>query len=192
MEDSEKPDQLREHSFDGIQEYDNQLPRWWVNMFLLTTLFGIVYFYLFHIEDSQKSLEQEYVEDRQTHLLRQKIREPKNSNGYSEEELLALVKRPEILEKGRAIFVAKCASCHGDLGQGIVGPNLTDDYWLHGSKMSEIVHTITFGVAEKGMIAWKDILSSDEIHNVAAYIKSIRGSEVANPKKPDGILIKEK
>ncbi len=90
------------------------------------------------------------------------------------------------MAKGKEIFAGRCVPCHGDRGQGIVGPNLTDDFWLHGGRPSEIYHTITEGVPEKGMVPWKTQLSPEEIAAVTAYVGTLRGTNPPNPKPPEG------
>jgi cbb3-type cytochrome c oxidase subunit III len=90
------------------------------------------------------------------------------------------------LEAGAAIFQKNCASCHGKEGQGGIGPNMTDDYWLRGAGMSNIVHTIKVGVPAKGMISWQPVLKEQEILEVASYILTLHGTNPPNPKKPQG------
>lgn len=90
------------------------------------------------------------------------------------------------IDAGKAIFLKNCASCHGNKGQGGIGPNMTDDYWLHGAGMTNVVHTITNGVPAKGMISWKPILSEKEILQVASYLLTLHGTNPPNPKKPQG------
>ncbi|MEJ2055683.1 MAG: c-type cytochrome, partial [Calditrichaceae bacterium] len=90
------------------------------------------------------------------------------------------------LSAGKEIFLKNCASCHGDKGQGGIGPNMTDDYWLHGAGMNNVIHTIKNGVPSKGMIAWQPILSEKEIKQVASYLLSLHGTNPPNPKKPQG------
>ena len=108
-----------------------------------------------------------------------------------EEELRALLSLPARVQAGKSIFQVRCASCHGAEGQGGIGPNLTDDYWLHGGKMTEIRDTVTRGVPEKGMPPWGALLKKDEIHSVVAFIKSIRGSQPPNAKAPQGVKVEE-
>ncbi len=186
MEDNQESNLLRPHSFDGIQEYDNQLPRWWVMKFWLTIGFAVAYIYWFHLADEGRGLMVEYeIETKKMAMTRAK--EP-TSVPLTEDELRAYIKDPEILKSGAAIFHEKCVSCHADDGGGIVGPNLTDRYWLHGNQMLDIVRTVTDGVPEKGMIPWKSLLNRDQIHWVSAYIKSLEGTIAKNPKKPEGTL----
>ncbi len=90
------------------------------------------------------------------------------------------------LQAGEAIYQKNCASCHGNAGQGGIGPNMTDDYWIHGAGMSHVVYIIKVGVPAKGMIAWQPILSEEEILQVASYILTLHGTNPPNPKKPQG------
>ncbi|HRN93726.1 MAG TPA: c-type cytochrome, partial [Chitinophagales bacterium] len=95
------------------------------------------------------------------------------------------------IKAGKTIFESNCAVCHGKEAEGIVGPNLTDDYWLHGGSLNDIFKTIKYGVLEKGMTSWKDILSPTDIVDVTSYVKSLHGTKPANAKAPDGELYKE-
>ena len=108
------------------------------------------------------------------------------SGAVSDQALLALQKNAGAMAKGKEIFVGRCVPCHGDGGQGIVGPNLTDDFWLHGGRPSEIYRTITEGVPEKGMVPWKTQLSPEEIAAVTAYVGTLHGTHPPNPKPPEG------
>jgi cytochrome c oxidase cbb3-type subunit 3 len=119
----------------------------------------------------------------------QKALQTPSTPELSEDQLMAMVSQESVLKSGAEIFKSRCVSCHGAEGEGIVGPNLTDDYWIHGGRMTEIVATITNGVPAKGMVPWKSMLSADEIHQVAAFVKSIRGQKVKNPKAPEGTLV---
>ena len=93
---------------------------------------------------------------------------------------------PASLEAGNAIFQKNCASCHGNAGQGGIGPNMTDDYWIHGAGMDNMVHTIKVGVPAKGMISWQPVLSEEEILQVASFILALHGTNPPSPKKPQG------
>lgn len=175
------------HEYDGIEELDNSLPNWWLNLFYLTILFAVGYFIYFELGDG-KSLLREYQDDKAQYDLAELVK----SNQIkipSEEELLQKVKEPNRNVLGVGIFQSKCASCHGNQGQGGIGPNLTDNYWLHGAKLADITTTITKGVLDKGMPPWGPVLSQDEIVSVVAYIHSIHGSNPPGAKAPQGELI---
>ena len=103
-----------------------------------------------------------------------------------EDGLLNLIKSDSALSKGKEVYVKNCVVCHGQNGEGLVGPNLTDAYWIHGGTLVAIRKVIQEGVLDKGMLAWKAVLPSDEIDNVTAYIRSLKGTNPANPKAPQG------
>ncbi len=90
------------------------------------------------------------------------------------------------LAAGKQVFMTNCVTCHGQGGAGGIGPNLTDDYYLHGRGMANTVKTITNGVAAKGMISWRGILKEDQIKQAASYILSLHGTNPPNPKAPQG------
>lgn len=104
----------------------------------------------------------------------------------SDEALFAILKDSHEKEEGMKIFTTNCVTCHGAHGEGGVGPNLTDNYWLHGGKPEKIYHTITVGVPEKGMISWTQVLTKDQIKHVAAYVVSLKGTNPPNGKVPSG------
>ena len=110
----------------------------------------------------------------------------------SESELLTLLEEPTELTSGEEIFLDKCALCHGDSGEGFIGPNLTDNYWIHGKgKISDIAATIRSGVPDEGMAAWQGRFPEENILQIAAYIKSLKGTQAENAKEPDGKLIED-
>jgi cytochrome c oxidase cbb3-type subunit 3 len=97
----------------------------------------------------------------------------------------------DALADGKAIFVRSCVSCHGNYAEGKIGPNLTDDYWLHGAGMSNVVKTIKYGYPTKGMLAWRGELKPEQIIQVASYVLSLHGTNPPNPKPPQGDLVKQ-
>jgi cytochrome c oxidase cbb3-type subunit 3 len=110
-----------------------------------------------------------------------------NTTNLADENTVKLVTTPAVLESGKAVFQTNCAACHGDKGQGVVGPNLTDDYWLHGGKISEVFKTIRYGVLDKGMPAWDKPLSPQKISDVANYIESLHGTNPPGAKAQEGV-----
>ena len=178
---------LLDHNYDGIQELDHPLPRWWVSLFYLTIVFaaGYVSYYMTGIGPSLR-------EELATSLAEIEARKPApqpGGDGLSDEALIALAAQPEKVANGKDVFAGKCAACHGDKGQGIIGPNLTDDHWLHGTgKPSEVAAIVRDGVVEKGMPPWGPVLTPDELKNVTAYIRSIHGTKPAGAKEPQGNL----
>jgi cytochrome c oxidase cbb3-type subunit 3 len=109
----------------------------------------------------------------------------------SEDELRAFMKDSARIKAGREVFQGKCVSCHGAQGQGGIGPNLTDDYWIHGGKMTDIVKVVSEGVLDKGMPPWGAILKQDELYSVVIFVKSLRGTNPPGAKAPQGDLVKE-
>jgi cytochrome c oxidase cbb3-type subunit 3 len=102
-----------------------------------------------------------------------------------------MVKDSAKVKAGKDLFQVRCVACHGASGQGLIGPNLTDEYWLHGGKLTDISNTITNGVSDKGMPPWGPVMTADQIHSVVAFIRSIRGTNPSGAKAPQGELYKE-
>lgn len=175
---TKKDEKLLDHNYDGIQELDNPLPRWWVYLFLGTVLFSIGYFGA-HTLGYAKSIDSKF------HTQLKEIQGTSKSE-KSDAPVLAFDKTTENLSKGKEVFDLRCAACHRADGGGMVGPNLTDAYWLHGGSSQEIYNTVFNGVPAKGMLAWGPILKPEEIVSVVVYIQSLKGSHPANPKDPEG------
>lgn len=180
-------DKVRPYVADGIEEYDNPLPSWWTWLFILTIFFGIAYMIDLHLFawdllDEELKNEQLAYEAQQKALL-QSTQGP----GESVEKRM---KDSELIEQGKMVFQGNCAACHGASGEGLVGPNLTDPYWIHGGAANDIIQTIAKGVPEKGMIAWSSILGPKKIEAAAAYVMSLSGSHPANAKGPQGVEFK--
>ncbi len=177
------------HTYDGIGELDHSLPAWWINGFYLNIIFALGYFFYYIMGDGP-SLLKEYQKEKNEYEYAQALKKD-SSKGASEEELRAFLKEPSRIQAGLQIFQTRCVVCHGAQGQGGIGPNLTDDYWIHGGKMTEILAVVVNGVPEKGMAPWGGILKLDEIYSVVTFIKSLRGTHPPNPKEPQGLLVKE-
>jgi cytochrome c oxidase cbb3-type subunit 3 len=181
---------------DGILEYDNPLPDWFVYLFLGTIVFACLYSAYAYghswgtsrysntganlsstgtaLAFAQREAEERYAPARKA--------EPVGA------ELAGLLKAPPAISAGEAVFKANCVACHGDQGQGVVGPNLVDAYWIHGGSPEALVLSIGNGYPDKGMPAWKPVLGPEKVRQAAAYILSIRGRPVHNPKEAQGTL----
>ncbi len=149
---------------DGIEEYDNPLPDWWLGLFWITIIFAFGYTLDYHVirhRSPQKELAAE--------VAAAKARWPEGGAGA------AFVPTPELAAKGKLVFQTNCVPCHGADLHGKIGPNLTDDVWIHGGKPDDIVRTITNGVAAKGMPTWGPILGPERVKEVAAYVISMHG-----------------
>ena len=179
-------DELRKHSYDGIQEYDNDLPRWWIWLFVVTVIIAVVYPLIYDFGPGEFASE---TVDREMLALKEaKIAKESGSAVVTEEFLLKLAKDSAVLDKGQVIYTTRCFACHAEKGAGLVGPNLTDDYWLHGGKITDLHKVVTNGVLEKGMLAWKDQLTPDQLNSVVAFVWSLRGTNPPNGKAPQGDL----
>lgn len=164
---------LLEHSYDGIQEYDNPLPAWWLWIFWATIAFFPMYVLYYHVGQG-RLIADEYEADLAAWNEAEAAR-ALESGVVDEETLEALTHDAVTLAAGEALFKTNCVACHGDQGEGKIGPNLTDAYWLHGGTLVQIHHTIDQGVPEKGMIAWGKTLGPDDVRRLAAYVGSRSG-----------------
>lgn len=173
------------HDYDGIGELDNPTPPWWQWGFVLSVIFAIVYLYTNHVSHSTPTQFQELAMANAKAEEQQKVYLASSANKIDENTAVYLSDAADLAE-GKSIFTSVCAACHGTDGGGIVGPNLTDDYWLHGGSIKDIFKTIKYGVPEKGMKSWKDDYSPKKIEQLASYIHSIKGTKPAAPKEPQG------
>ena len=175
-------DEILDHNYDGIHEFDNDLPPWWKYGFYFTIVFGFAYMGYYHLTKNAQLQVAEYeTEMRQAALLVSAgTDDPTKLTAYQ-----ALTTAAD-LSSGKSIFTTNCAPCHGANAEGKVGPNLTDEYWLHGGEVNHVYKTIKFGIPSKGMVAWKGKLSGKQILQVTSYALSLQGSLPANAKPPQG------
>ena len=178
-----KPDQVLDHDYDGIQEYDNRLPNWWLWTLWGTIVFAVGYWLAFHTYGWAMNPVARYEASMEVAGPMADIA----SRGLSEEDLVALSGDPSVLEEGKAVYVQYCQVCHLPEGQGLVGPNLTDDYWIHGGTAIDMHNTIVNGVVEKGMAAWGRQLGPERVDAVVAHLLTLRGTNVEG-KEPQGDL----
>lgn len=187
VEIEKEKDIMIEHPHDGIYELDNRLPPWWVSMFYATIIFGVAYFAYYHMFTTGKDQISQYKEEmRKGDIV--KAQEAERQANLVNENSVTAVTEPARLDVGKTIFIEKCAACHGQKGEGGVGPNLTDEYWLHGGSVKKIFTTIKNGVPEKGMIAWKDQVKASDIQNLASFILTLKGTNPPNAKAPQGVV----
>jgi cytochrome c oxidase cbb3-type subunit 3 len=175
---------LLDHEYDGIREYDNPLPRWWVRIWLGTFVFSVGYFFHYHVSHNGTSIadgyEQEMAEAREAEA-KQSLAEP-----ISEDSLGKLMTNPALMTDAQALFGQRCSPCHGQHAQGIIGPNLTDNSWIHGKgTLTDIYGVVEGGVAAKGMPAWGRQLTPIELRKVVAFVGTQRGKNVPG-KPPEG------
>ena len=254
-------DELFHHDFDGIREYDNELPGWWKWLFYICIVFAVVYLAHYHVLGTGDLSRDEYMRELNPNYsntldearggmfspyhspflsrgenlsprVRAELR--KLSDATFEETLVRAMSRadaqqleklktafPDVyktfesggataagpgtavaeptleaplkdasaLREGKMVFAAQCVSCHGKLGEGGIGPNMTDDYWIHGGEIADLIGIIRKGVPEKGMISWRNTLKPEQIDAVASYILvQLHGTNPPNAKAPQGTL----
>lgn len=215
----EKDEKLLDHNYDGIQELDNQLPPWWLNLFYITIIWGLGYFAYYHVLDMGDLMEDEYkremgytVEEKGSFGFLNGYRTPYsmepgggavndqksidvpgadtgNEVTMEQTEILnfELITSAERLKNGAAVYTTNCVACHGANGEGGIGPNLTDNFWINGDgSFNTIVHVIQVGVPVKGMISWKPLLSETDLLDAASHVFNLRGTNPANAKEPQG------
>jgi cytochrome c oxidase cbb3-type subunit III len=177
------------HDYDGIRELDNKLPPWWKYGFYATMIFAVVYMWRYHVSHSAPLQAEEYQIAVQEAATQKEAYLKKAANSV-DETTVKLLTAPADLDVGKAVFQTTCFACHGKGGEGGVGPNLTDSYWLHGGSVNEVFKTIKYGWPDKGMKSWKDDLSPLQIAQITSYVKSLAGSNPPNAKPPQGTLVK--
>lgn len=181
-------DILLSHSYDGIQELDNNLPPWWLYGFYISIIYGFAYIGYYHYSEYGLSSDEEYKQEMEIAQIKVDKYIENQANTIDEANLVALVDANSI-QLGKSVFNNNCIACHMKGGGGApksIGPNLADEYWLHGGDIKSVFKTVKYGVPKKGMIAWKDQLKPADIHRVSSYILSLQGSNPINPKAPQG------
>jgi len=168
------------HVYDDIHEEDNRLPEWWLGILFGSIVFAFAYWFVFEVAAAAPgplaTLKAE---------LAAQAKQRAEAGPVTDDALLVLAKDTATLAEGRKTFVSTCAPCHGAEGQGLVGPNLTDRFWLHGGRPTAIHHSITNGYPEKGMRSWGPVLGAERVRSVAAYVVSLKGKNVSG-RPPQG------
>jgi len=168
------------HVYDDIEEEDNHLPNWWLGILFGSIVFGFAYWFIFEITHSAPGPLETFRAE-----VADAAKRRAEAGPISDESLLVLAKDARVVAEGHRIFTSTCSPCHGTQAQGVVGPNLTDKYWLHGGTPVEIHRSITNGYPEKGMQSWGTVLGPARVRTVAAFIVSIRGQNLPG-KAPQG------
>lgn len=179
---------VADHEYDGIRELDNEAPYWLSLIFILTVLFSYIYVAKYHIFKSGDLQEEEYRKEMAIYEPEEESSDITFARPETEKIELAILTDSESLSSGKSIYDNNCAVCHLSKGEGLVGPNFTDEYWIHGGSISDLVHIINEGVPAKGMISWKTQLSQQNILEVASYILTLQGTNPPNQKAPEGEL----
>ena len=178
------------HDYDGIRELDNKLPPWWLYGFYCCILFACIYLWRSQVSHTAPSSKEEY-EMSVAKADAEKAAYLEKSANNVDENTVKLLTDEANLAPARKTFQTVCAACHLPNGAGNVGPNLTDDYWLHGGSIKDVFKTIKYGWPDKGMKSWKDDFSPIQIAQLASYVKSLHGTNPPNGKAPQGTLYKE-
>jgi cytochrome c oxidase cbb3-type subunit 3 len=171
------------HEFDGIKELDNPLPPWLKYIFYVTIVLSVSYLILvFVFEDDSIIQQKEYRKE----MIAARAKTEIAAKEETVKAAAAPMTQEQILAAGKIIFDKTCVVCHGKYGEGLVGPNFTDEYWIHGGKPEDLKKTIVDGVIEKGMISYKSQFNNKQIDQVIAYILSLQGTNPPNQKAPQG------
>lgn len=181
----EEADIELDHNYDGIRELDNRLPPWWLYGFYITIIFAVVYLWRYHVAESAPLSEEEFKIAMQKAEVEKQAYLKKTAGNIDENNIKLLTEAID-MEAGKKIYEQSCTPCHGKNGEGVVGPNLTDPYWLHGGSVSDVFKSVKYGWPEKGMRAWKDDFSPKQMAQLTSFIISLNGTNPANAKQPEG------
>ncbi|NJN27243.1 MAG: c-type cytochrome [Cyclobacteriaceae bacterium] len=176
---------MLDHNYDGIHELDNHLPPWWKWLFYASIVWGFAYLMVYHVFDALPLMHEEYaavMEDAQQ--AREAMMALEGNN--IDENNVELSTEPAILANGKAIYDRECVACHAPEGQGLIGPNFTDQYWIHGGSINDVFKVIKYGVPQKGMISWQSKLTPSDMRDVANYVLTFQGTIPQNPPAPKG------
>ena len=177
-------ERILDHSYDGIQEYDNPLPGWWLAIFWATIIFSPLYILYFHFGSGMLATER--YDEEMIAFFDKQAEQLLALGEVSEGTLVDLMTDQSMMNAGRKVYQSKCATCHGMFGEGGIGPNLTDEYWLHGGQLMDIYKTVREGVTAKGMLAWERQLRPAQLMAVSAYVGTLLGNQTPNPKAAQG------
>lgn len=181
----QEADVMLDHDYDGIRELDNVLPPWWVYLFYATIIFAFVYIIRFHVMGDYTQT-QEF--DKEVELANIEI--AKNAAAAPDDmniDKVTLLTDAESVAKGKEIYTNTCAACHKPDGGGLVGPNLTDEFWINGGGIKNVFKVISEGSPNNpSMVAWKNTLKPTDIQKIASYVLSLQGSKPAGGKPAEG------
>ncbi|MCK5701298.1 MAG: c-type cytochrome [Cyclobacteriaceae bacterium] len=176
---------LLDHNYDGIHELDNHLPPWWKWLFYVTIVWGFIYYLVYHVFDALPLMHEEYdivMED--ARVAREEMMALEGNN--IDENNVEFSDAAEVLANGKAIYDRECVACHAPEGQGLIGPNFTDNYYIHGGSINDVFKTIKYGVPQKGMISWQTKLTPSDMRDVGSFIMMFKGTTPKNPPAPKG------
>lgn len=188
---SEEKDIVIDHEYDGIRELDNPVPLWFNGLFYATVVFAVVYLAVYHVFGWGLTQEQEYEREMAQAEAARELYLSQVANLVDENNVEVDLSTPTVAA-GQATYIANCAVCHGQAGEGGIGPNLTDNFWVHGGEINDIFRVVKYGVLDKGMIPWEQMLTPAQIAEVSNYIITLRGTNPTNPKDPEGTQVEYK
>jgi cytochrome c oxidase cbb3-type subunit 3 len=174
-----------DHDYDGIKELNNPIPTWFNVLFYGTVVFAIFYLLIYHVA-YMAPLQGKEFENELVLAEKQKQEYLKKAGNLIDENSVTLLTEKGKIEAGAVTFIARCAACHGEKGEGKVGPNLTDEFWIHGGGIKNVFKTIKYGMPAKGMVAWQNTLNAAQMQEVASYILSLQGTNPPGAKEPQG------
>jgi len=179
---------VMDHKFDDIAELNNPTPAWFMVLFYGTIIIAVSYLLSYHVFGFGALQDDEYIAEveQAAEAKAAFLANPVNSASAVNENNVVQSEDAAVLKNGAGLFATRCTPCHGEHAEGLVGPNLTDEYWLHGGKVGAVFKTIKYGVPEKGMIAWEKSLSAQQISDLTNYVLSLQGSKPAGAKAPQG------
>ena len=180
------PQMADAHEYDGIVEFNNPLPMWWLFTFFITIFFALGYWFYYHSIESGLSSTATYQQALEKFEGEARSRDEKLAASLTDESFLAMASDPEHKSSGQQTYEQNCVVCHLAQGQGQIGANLTDAYWIHGGKPTEIYKTVSEGVLAKGMPSWKPNLGARKVMDVVAYVVSLKNTNVTG-KQPEGL-----
>jgi len=180
-------DKVFDHDFDGIQEYDNPMPSWWLAIFGVSIIWAVFYFAWYQLgpgESPTQRLDREVLAQRTAEAVAAlQAGEP------SDDAMAALARHPVYAREGAALFESHCATCHGINGEGLIGPNLTDDAWLHGGSAADIYAVVKDGLFDQGCPASSWTMRPDEMFKVTAFVTTLRGLNIPGGRAAEGRVL---
>lgn len=180
---------ILDHDYDGIRELDNDLPPWWKWGFVATIITSFVYMGYYHVWGGPSQTQEYEIAVRKAEI--EKAKYLAKAGDQVDETNVTPVLDPSELSEARELFNNVCAACHRADGGGTVGPNLTDDYWLHGGALQDVFKSVKYGWRDKGMPPWNGNLSARQIASISSYVKSLKGTKPTGGKAPQGELFVE-
>jgi cytochrome c oxidase cbb3-type subunit III len=176
---------LMTHSYDGIHEYDNPMPSWWITTFWVSIVFAAGYWVWFHVTGWGVTPDAHYQAELTKYAEQKELRDAADARDVNEEAIARNARDPKVVEKGKQIFAAKCVACHAEDGRGLIGPNLTDRFQLHGTTRMDMFKTVRGGVQGTAMLAWGEQMPATDVVAVTTFVTTLRGLDIQG-KEPQG------